>query len=222
MTPLLQSPVVLGLVYAARTLGPGLGAVLGSLCLRVYAAPGLGGGLAEGEEGWLGAWWLGFVIVAAMTAATAPLLALFPQRLPSHGEATDAKYLGKYLVSLYLLSTSISMWISTYTVSTNLLWCVSFFSLFQEKEVINREKTGREFIEETRQCTKRLFRNKVYMWNLCSAVVALLAFSGMGTFFPKYLEYHFRQTASNTGLSSLGNSVGTGTGILLSGLVISR
>ena len=222
MTPLLQSPVVLGLVYAARTLGPGLGAVLGSLCLRVYAAPGLGGGLAEGEEGWLGAWWLGFVIVAAMTAATAPLLALFPQRLPSHGEATDAKYLGKYLVSLYLLSTSISMWISTYTVSTNLLWCVSFFSLFQEKEVINREKTGREFIEETRQCTKRLFRNKVYMWNLCSAVVALLAFSGMGTFFPKYLEYHFRQTASNTGLSSLGNSVGTGTGIILSGLVISR
>lgn len=214
--------MVLGLVYAARTLGPGLGAVLGSLCLRVYAAPGLGGGLAEGEEGWLGAWWLGFVIVAAMTAATAPLLALFPQRLPSHGEATDAKYLGKYLVSLYLLSTSISMWISTYTVSTNLLWCVSFFSLFQEKEVINREKTGREFIEETRQCTKRLFRNKVYMWNLCSAVVALLAFSGMGTFFPKYLEYHFRQTASNTGLSSLGNSVGTGTGILLSGLVISR
>jgi len=60
------------------------------------------------------------------------------------------------------------------------------------------------------------------MWNLCSAVVALLAFSGMGTFFPKYLEYHFRQTASSTGLSSLGNSVGTGTGILLSGLVISR
>ena len=217
MTPLLQSPVVLGLVYAARTLGPGLGAVLGSLCLRVYAAPGLGGGLAEGEEGWLGAWWLGFVIVAAMTAATAPLLALFPQRLPSQGEATDAKYLGKNLVSLYLLPFLCDIYIST-----KLLWCVSLFSLFQEKEVINSEKTGREFIEETRQCTKRLFRNKVYMWNLCSAVVALLAFSGMGTFFPKYLEYHFRQTASNTGLSSLGNSVGTGTGILLSGLVISR
>ena len=135
VTPLLQSPVVLGLVYAARTLGPGLGAVLGSLCLRVYAAPGLGGGLAEGEEGWLGAWWLGFVIVAAMTAATAPLLALFPQRLPSHGEATDAKYLGKYLVSLYLLSTSISMWISTYVyrIYETFMVCLIIFAFPRER-----------------------------------------------------------------------------------------
>ena len=68
----------------------------------------------------------------------------------------------------------------------------------------------------------RLLRNKVYMWNLLSGVIALLAFAGMGTFFPKYLEYHFRQTPSNTGLSSLGTSLGTGLGILLGGLLITK
>ena len=38
--------------------------------------------LAEGDDGWLGAWWLGFVVVGGLTALVAPLLALFPQRLP--------------------------------------------------------------------------------------------------------------------------------------------
>ena len=75
---------------------------------------------------------------------------------------------------------------------------------------------------ETKACVLRLIKNKVYVWSLLSGVIALLAFAGMGTFFPKYLEYHFRQTPSNTGLSSLGTSAGTGLGILLGGLIISR
>ena len=61
----------------------------------MYVAPGLEAGLREGDEGWLGAWWLGFVIVASLTALIAPLLAFFPERLPSQGEMTDAKCLGR-------------------------------------------------------------------------------------------------------------------------------
>ena len=75
---------------------------------------------------------------------------------------------------------------------------------------------------ETKKCGLRLLHNKIYMWNLFSAVVAILAVSGMGTFFPKYLEYHFRQKASKSGLSSLGGSIGTGVGIVVSGYIISR
>ena len=90
-----QSPILLGVIYGSRTLGPGLGSVLGSFCLRQYVYPGLEEDLIEGDEGWLGAWWLGFVIVGALTALIAPLLAFFPQRLAGEeGEMTDAKYLG--------------------------------------------------------------------------------------------------------------------------------
>ena len=90
-----QSPIILGLIYGSRTLGPGLGSILGGFCLRQYVYPGLEGDLIEGDEGWLGAWWLGFVIVGGLTAIIAPLLAFFPQRLESNdGEMTDAKYLG--------------------------------------------------------------------------------------------------------------------------------
>ena len=36
--------------------------------------PGAAKELKEGDKGWLGAWWLGFVIVAALTALISPIL----------------------------------------------------------------------------------------------------------------------------------------------------
>ena len=84
----------LGVIYGSRTLGPAVGALLGNFCLKVYVSPGLEGGLKEGEDGWLGAWWLGFIIVGSSTLLIAPFLALFPQRLPDTRERTDAEALG--------------------------------------------------------------------------------------------------------------------------------
>ena len=78
------------LVLAGRTLGPALGYVLGTATLSIYVVPGGEGELQEGEGGWLGAWWLGFIIISLATATLAPLLALFPERLPTE-ENTDAK-----------------------------------------------------------------------------------------------------------------------------------
>ena len=90
-----KSPAYLGIIYGTRTLGPALGAVLGNLCLKIYVYPGLGEGLAEGEDGWLGAWWLGFFIIGSSILIFAPFLSLFPQRLPdTSSERTDAEVLG--------------------------------------------------------------------------------------------------------------------------------
>ena len=46
-----KSPLLLGLVYGTRTLGPGLGSILGGYCLTLYVYPGLEGDLVEGDEG---------------------------------------------------------------------------------------------------------------------------------------------------------------------------
>ena len=89
-----NSPMVLSLVLAGRTLGPALGYVLGTATLKIYVVPGGGGDIQEGDPGWLGAWWLGFVIISVATLTLAPLLALFPERLPTE-EDTDAKRLEK-------------------------------------------------------------------------------------------------------------------------------
>ena len=50
--------------------------------LTLTIATGRAPELVEGDDGWLGAWWLGFVVVGGLTALVAPLLAIFPQRLP--------------------------------------------------------------------------------------------------------------------------------------------
>jgi hypothetical protein len=44
-------------------------------CTNIYLGAGLE--LKEGDKGWLGAWWLGFVIVAALTAFISPFLGNF-------------------------------------------------------------------------------------------------------------------------------------------------
>jgi len=89
-----SSPMVLSVVMAGRTIGPALGYVLGGSMLKMYVSPGRGGDLKEGDPGFLGAWWLGFIIIAAITSVIAPFLAFFPERLPSSVD-TEAKKLAE-------------------------------------------------------------------------------------------------------------------------------
>ena len=158
--------------------------MLGSASLSLYVAPGRAPDLAEGDNGWLGAWWLGFVVVGSLLAVIAPVLALFPQRLPGE-EETDA--------------------------------------LRREKEDDQSEPSSpAEFVEHTLACAGRLARNKIYVFNLLSAISFLIGFVGFGTFIPKYFEFHFRQEATKSGYASLGSSVATGLGVIISGQVIAR
>ena len=90
----------LGLIYGSRTLGPAVGALLGNFCLKIYVSPAQQSGLSEGDAGWLGCWWLGFLITGCSTLLIAPFLAFFPQRLPDNKEKTDAEALGWFTEDL--------------------------------------------------------------------------------------------------------------------------
>ena len=79
-----------------------------------------------------------------------------------------------------------------------------------------------EFIMNFRDVIGRLLRNRVYILNLTSTVTAMFGFSGLITFFPKYVEYHFRKKASSSALTSLVSSFGIGLGIMGMGLLISK
>jgi hypothetical protein len=179
-----SSPVVLSVVMAGRTVGPALGYILGGSTLKMYVSPGRGGDLKEGDPGFLGAWWLGFIIIAVTTSIVAPFLALFPERLPSEDD-TEAKRM--------------------------------------EKERKEELQTTREYVVDTINCAKRLFKNKVYVFNSLSTIFFLFGFIGFGTFVPKYFEYHFRRNASSSGRSGgLSKSLGSVIGILLSGVVLAK
>ena len=90
-----NSPFALSVVFSARVIGPTLGYFLGSACLAYYVDPGqVPNGITEGHPRWIGAWWIGFVVIAVLLMLFSPWLTLFPARFESKSE-TDAQRLDK-------------------------------------------------------------------------------------------------------------------------------
>ena len=71
----------MSILWCGRLLGPGLGFVLGSVCLKYYVNPWEDvNSLTEGDFKFVGAWWLGLPIIAILVTITSPILMIFPER----------------------------------------------------------------------------------------------------------------------------------------------
>jgi len=83
-----QGPMAIAIIWASRLLGPAVGYALGPACLKLYVKPWEEVDFDEDDPRWLGAWWLGFPVIAGFLLLATPWFALFPQRLS--GTNTDA------------------------------------------------------------------------------------------------------------------------------------
>ena len=77
-----NSPVQVALSMAGRVTGPTLGYFLGAVCLGVHSDPWSDPGYDETDPRWIGAWWVGFVVVGVLLLILGPFLTLFPATLP--------------------------------------------------------------------------------------------------------------------------------------------
>ncbi|KAH8348871.1 hypothetical protein KR084_012109 [Drosophila pseudotakahashii] len=78
-----KTPAMLSMSTFLRMLGPAIGYSLAALCLRLYIEPSLEPLIGREDPRWLGAWWLGWLVLAAVTLISALLLFMFPKELPS-------------------------------------------------------------------------------------------------------------------------------------------
>ncbi|EDW01466.1 solute carrier organic anion transporter family member 74D [Drosophila grimshawi] len=78
-----KTPAMLSISAFLRMLGPAIGYSLASVCLRVYIDPELDPLIQPGDPRWLGAWWIGFLVLAGVTFIFAFLMTMFPKELPS-------------------------------------------------------------------------------------------------------------------------------------------
>uniref|UniRef100_A0A1E1X844 Solute carrier organic anion transporter family member n=1 Tax=Amblyomma aureolatum TaxID=187763 RepID=A0A1E1X844_9ACAR len=76
-----NSPLHFATFAILKLAGPTLGYALGSLCLRYYEDPRLNPVLERTDPRWVGAWWLGYVVLGACLAVTALPILLFPRYL---------------------------------------------------------------------------------------------------------------------------------------------
>lgn len=76
-----KTPLMLSYAYAMRILGPIIGYGLGYLFLRIYIAPTLTPIISPDDPRFLGAWWLGWVIVGPLMFIFAFLIRIFPKKV---------------------------------------------------------------------------------------------------------------------------------------------
>ncbi|CAB3375266.1 Hypothetical predicted protein [Cloeon dipterum] len=78
-----ESPLYFAITIGVRILGPALGFILGSLCTRLYADLSVDPPVTPNDPRWVGAWWLGLVLVGALLMLASAAMAMFPRRLRS-------------------------------------------------------------------------------------------------------------------------------------------
>lgn len=77
-----KTPALISFSYFLRMLGPAFGYGLASFSLKFYISPTLTPTITMQDPRWLGAWWLGWIILAILLFIFASIIALFPKTLP--------------------------------------------------------------------------------------------------------------------------------------------
>lgn len=77
-----KSATYLSISYFMRLLGPAFGYTMGSYCLRIFIDPSLTPTITIKDPRWLGAWWLGWIVLGIPLMLAVPFLAMFPKSLP--------------------------------------------------------------------------------------------------------------------------------------------
>lgn len=193
-----NTPMLLGFTYSLRTVGPVFGFLLGYVCLNLYIDPSLHPIIMKNDPRWLGAWWLGWIILAITMAMFAVLIAMFPRDLPRPSDT--AKKDGE-------LPLKIKPSCQKYPMDKPI-----------PAEVENTP-TMSEFVKTM----KRLLSNRLLTCNNLSTVFYVLGASVYITFSLKYLEVQFGASAAGGAMIAAPVSlIGMILGFLLSGLVISK
>ena len=75
-------PMLLCLSSFIKLLAPAIGYSLASMCLKIFIDPSLHPKVSDKDPRWIGAWWIGKLIIAIVLIFLAPILATFPKTLP--------------------------------------------------------------------------------------------------------------------------------------------
>lgn len=205
-----NTPMMLGYAFSLRMVGPLLGFVLSYVFLNMYIDPTKTPVITPNDPRWMGAWWLGWIVLGVSMIFFAMLVGLFPRDMPKKKtKEVNVENGGEVIVEEQ--------------------------GLLQGKD----ENKGTQMVEETKEevlvvlqkptmkdfptALKRLLRNKLLMFNIFSGIFYILGSGGFMTFMSKYMEVQFNKTkADSTIIAGPVNILGMVIGLLASGWFISK
>lgn len=77
-----NTPVMLAYASTMKMLGPVLGFGFAYVMMRIYIDPSLTPIIDKEDPRWLGAWWLGWILLGTVMFLFAGFIGLFPKHLP--------------------------------------------------------------------------------------------------------------------------------------------
>lgn len=84
-----RSPMVFAYAFAMRMTGPIIGFILTYYMSLVYIDPSLTPFIKPTDPRWMGAWWLGWIIIGIAMLVLAVLIGMFPENLPRKKRTID-------------------------------------------------------------------------------------------------------------------------------------
>lgn len=197
-----ESPLYFAITIGVRILGPALGFILGSLCTRLYADLSAEPQIGPTDPRWVGAWWLGLVLISSMLMLASIVMFAFPKRLKGGRPPAQHHYQTRRRRSS-----------SAEDETTAALRPA------QPTAPARSNPSLRDFPK----AVKRLLNNDILMFRTASSVLHILPIAGLYTFLPKYLESQFRLPAHSAAMiSGVGGILVMGLGIIISGVFILR
>ncbi|XP_074072980.1 solute carrier organic anion transporter family member 2B1 isoform X2 [Macrotis lagotis] len=211
-----NSPLYLGILFAATLIGPGMAYGLGGLMLRFYVdidrMPEGGISLTPKDPRWVGAWWLGFLVSAGAVTLTALPYFFFPREMPKEDQELGLKK--RILPSLDNKGENSLIKVETGN------------SPDKEKDgeiQIAPDLTVIQFIKTFPQVLLRNLRHPIFLLVVLAQVSMSSMVAGMATFLPKFLERQFSVTASFANLLIGSVSIPAAiVGIVTGGVLVKR
>ena len=209
-----NTPMMLGYAFSLRMVGPMLGFVLSYGFLNMYIDPSKTPIITSNDPRWMGAWWLGWIVLGVAMILFAFLVGLFPRNMPKSKKDQQAGWAAIEGNSLYDEEGKEAL-----MTEVNSNKKTAFAEMEREEPPAKVKAKMKDFP----RALKRLLKNKLLMFNIFSGIFYILGMGGFMTFMSKYLEVQFNKTkADSTIIAGPLNIFGMVIGLLGSGWYISK
>ncbi|XP_023270341.1 solute carrier organic anion transporter family member 1C1-like [Seriola lalandi dorsalis] len=198
-----NAALYVGCVQTISVVGPVFGYLLGSLCAKIYVDIGFVKmetiTITPADARWVGAWWLGYLIAGVITLLSAIPFWFLPRSLPISGPRGPEKCTPE--------QTSF----------------IKDSPLLNHKYPADKHTSFTEMAKDFIPTLRILLGHQVYLIYLCVTIIQLNSLIGMVTYKPKYIEQHFRQSASKANfLMGVINIPAVALGMFSGGLLMKR
>ncbi|KRZ12433.1 Solute carrier organic anion transporter family member 2B1 [Trichinella zimbabwensis] len=179
-----NTPLYFAVVFFTRVMGPALGFILGAGCNKIYLTLKEAPGITVMDKNWIGAWWLGFLLIAFLLLPPSIGLLLFPRIKMKKINISELKNNESEVKSTSAVQPLIMM-----------------DHADAHPAVSSKRKSSTLSIIEPSNAwaeTKKFFftiliilRCPVFIGSNFGRLIEAFAMKGMVVFQPKYLENHF-------------------------------